>query len=343
MRNISIVFVIALLVCTVSWDMFFHTWEHGYKYTESSIKILLAISSLIVMTLFIIIRCYERNNKAVTRKEKLTLLIQNSCSGSITDIAFVLAFLVFLNLLPTTVVNYIDGNTHLLSVLTYIIGFILLIFGKPTFKKAEPIKDEERKMLVSGISKVSLVKIKDEIKSNLEPVLSPFGVFPNIEKVAIILTNDFTPSSNYTNDEIHDNLAILSKGYIVNYPNSENKLKDLREFLQACIKTYPLYKDKKVDIEFSNEVDYNSFKDCNDESVRFIKEEMGRRYEDKNIIVNITPGTKTLTGVMTLNAIKGERLMIYIGQKDNNLIKDETPSVSLIQFTDWKKDIEKLG
>jgi hypothetical protein len=84
MRTISIVFVISLLVCTVNWDMFFHSLEHGYKYTESSIKIFLTISSLIVIALFFIIRCYEHNNKAVTRKEKLTLLIQNSCSGSIT-------------------------------------------------------------------------------------------------------------------------------------------------------------------------------------------------------------------------------------------------------------------
>jgi hypothetical protein len=46
---------------------------------------------------------------------------------------------------------------------------------------------------------------------------------------------------------------------------------------------------------------------------------------------------------MTLNAIKGERLMIYIGQKENDLIKDKTPSVSLIQFSDWKNDIKELG
>jgi hypothetical protein len=174
-------------------------------------------------------------------------------------------------------------------------------------------------------------------------LLSPFGVFPNIEKVAILLTNDLAPSNNYTDQEVLDDLAILSKKYIVNFPNSKDKREDLKELLQACIKTYPLYKDKKIDIEFSKEVNYNSFKDCNDVSFNFIKDVMGKEYKDKNIIVNITPGTKTLTSVMTLNAIKGERLMIYIGQKDNDLIKDKTPSVSLIQFSDWKNDIKELG
>ena len=110
----------------------------------------------------------------------------------------------------------------------------------------------------------------------------------------------------------------------------------LRNLLLAYIKKVDNYKNKEINIVFSKPVDYNNFDACNNVCYQVLKYVMGERkfskYQDYEVVVNTTPGTAIVTSAMTLNAIKGNRAMIYTTQGQNPEVKAANPNATLIQF-----------
>lgn len=93
-------------------------------------------------------------------------------------------------------------------------------------------------------------------------------------------------------------------------------------------------------IEFTTPVNYNSFDDCNtvcyDKLFTLIK----KGYSDENVIVNITAGTSPITSALTLNAIKGNREMVYVNQ-NSKLLEKANPNVMMFVFDElWTERVE---
>lgn len=110
----------------------------------------------------------------------------------------------------------------------------------------------------------------------------------------------------------------------------------LSRFLTELI--FLMYGKTNIEIVFSNLVDYNDFDSCNNECYTILLSQLrAKQYTDSDIVVNITPGTSIVASVMTINAIKGDRGMIYMNQT-NGMIESITPDVTLIQFDSWLQD-----
>jgi hypothetical protein len=433
-----------------------------------------------------LIECGKNSNK-VPQNEKLAQLIQNSCHGRFTDIIYIFAFLIYIDLLPNVIIQCINGDASCWRIVPYIVCIGVLVYGKPTISSPIEENKDERKVLITGISQFNIRKDKSKdskdkststITSNCVPVFMPFKEFPNIEKVVILMTKDqlikdeaaqsmnlqfklgedpsdprvsldqypfernilvleesqrlssidvllkcnqiieekikkikenSAETSNKQSTEINTKIIEALKSYMlerirqtdpeyvashkeielmtpndvksnsfmdcdnesvkiirsilstyeqnINNPEisqeisqkisqeiSSRKQKALKAFMLNCIRQKcPGYANSNKEIEFifSNEVSYNSFMECNNESVRIIKHILSacklsnnRKIEDKNIILNMTPGTAIVSSVMSLNSIKGERMMVYVDQGDGNLHINETPNASLAQLGD---------
>jgi hypothetical protein len=309
---------------------------------------------VITAVAFILIKCYEKGTSGkVTRNEKMALLIQNSCRGRWADIMYVLAFLLYLNWLPNITLLCIQEDASYWRPLVYVLGVILLVWGKPTFGPSKDSKVEERKVLVSGLSTISIYNGK----SNCEPFFMPFDKFPNIEKVEVLLTDSFYRGKIGTffrdaSTEKLDSNTIAGKAQEFGdtlkreFPDGsvpkEFVESALKKFILDCISLKDYYVDKGKDVEviFSEAANYNSFEDCNSKSVQLIKSanKKGQAYKDENMVVNITPGTSIVASVMTMNSIKGDRIMVYVDQTTGELKTDETPSAMLVQFADIIND-----
>ena len=70
-----------------------------------------------------------------------------------------------------------------------------------------------------------------------------------------------------------------------------------------------------------------------DECYYLLKETMRKgKYDDSQVVVNVSPGTAVVTSAMTLNAIKGNRAMIYTTQHSKHEVISANPKATLIQL-----------
>jgi hypothetical protein len=312
------------------------------SYNKTSLWWLIGVIGMVVLFLFAIIRRHERMfvGHGVSKNEKLALMIQNSCHGRFTDIIYVLAFLLFLDWLPNSISSCVHDGSSEVSIVIFLVGMVLLVYGKPTLCNQSTSVAEDRKVLVSGFSTVT--------PYNCEPFFEPFKDFRNIEKVVVLMTDNpvgTIQSDNQTSlTDIQERTAILQHEVDCIRKCSELRDNDLCrravddaviKYIKDCIKIQGYPDGNNVEVVLSEPVDYNSFKKCNEESVKIINQVISEGdYEDKNILVNITPGTAIVHSVMTLNSIKGDRLLVYVNQKTKKLITDDSPSVYLLQFDD---------
>ena len=180
----------------------------------------------------------------------------------------------------------------------------------------------------------------------------PLAKYKNIEKIKVLLSDTMLKDYEKIEAELKPYCGNTEKGNsqkqaLETYAKAlsgasldlaEEPIKDLlRSFI--CIE-YPNYKHKLPEIELSNPVDYNDFNACNNECFYFLKNDMDHNFNDYQVVVNITPGTKPVGSALTVNAIKGEREMISINQ-NNNQIEVCEPNVSLIQMNGWIEEHDR--
>lgn len=326
------------------------------------------IVSFVISALFLLyIKRKEKcpDKSPISWKEKVILIVGNSCSGSILDILVILSFFAFVAWIPDAVTDFTKEGICPIRPFVYLLGLVIMVWGKPaTYVKGPKITEGQRRLLLTGMSNISI----REGSPNIIPMIKPFGVYPNIDTVVILLSDSIlkylerlNPDLNKMDDDAKSMTKALRKykNRIAELGLTENdKLKKgervtdevkwaLAELLTAYIKgIYPSYKDKEILIIFSAPVDCNKFKLCNDECFNILNYVMQgggqkRKYTDDDIVVNTTPGTSVVTSVLTINAIKGSRAMVYTNQDTYELEKDADPDVTLIQFEGWMREKEK--
>lgn len=354
-------FVISLIVLIVCLDRLVVL---GFPSLSGSILVVSAIALIIVIASLVVIKMEERTNDKAKHslKDKIILIVSNTCSGSILDTLIVLTFIAFAAWIPDSVSDFIKEGTweYLSRPFIYIVGLIVMIWGKPgIYVMDKNIPDENRHLLLTGISNISI--IGDKGKLNVVPLIKPFEKYKDIETVVVLLSDGVLCDISCLNDtrlkSVGEPLQNILRNYrdtIVDLGIGDRKLEKknkevedaLEAFLKGCIKAcYPeYYGNKELVFVFSSPVDCNKFKDCNEECFDILNYAMQgggkrRRYDDDEVIVNTTPSTSVVSSVMTINAIKGNRGMLCMNQQTFAL-EVADPDVTLIQFEGWEKDKE---
>lgn len=300
-----------------------------------------------------------------TLKEKVIILVSNSCSGSLLDILFVLVFLFYLAWIPDTCFDYARDGLPAWRPFLYIGGFILTIFVKPDFRLVnKSIDKDKRLLLVTGMSNLKYCTQNDRTTTNIEPVILPFGEFPNLKEMLILFSKDTLSGvesigNGVSGDDIlypafdkykmrikeiintyrsgNDTGVIQNKeisGILIRDKKFQIEVHDaLSELIKNCIgHCYPQYDTNQLNIEFTSGVDYNDFEECNKDLYNRLSFLMRcKNFSDDDIVVNITGGTSIVSGVMTLNAIKGNRGLVYVEQGGKPVLKHFNPNVIVLE------------
>lgn len=112
--------------------------------------------------------------------------------------------------------------------------------------------------------------------------------------------------------------------FLRNYILAENR--DSEKYNDLCSQLWNL------DFQYTLPVDYDDFDTCNDICYRSILSLLkSKNYDDEQVVVNITSGTALLSSVLTLNALKGSREIIYTKQNEFGEMAKINPNVTLIQ------------
>lgn len=379
-KYLGILFMLFLLVTIVLIDQFvivFGQMKYFWTFVISIVS-----SVVIVAILGVIIKVNERKTGFLgpTLKQKILLTVTNTCSGSLLDIIAVLMFVCFMAWIPDSVTDFVKngGVLYLLRPIVYVVALFVMVWIKPVVyvgvKKIEP---EKRKLLLSGMSSVGLLPSGE---LNIVPFIKPLESFCNVSTIVVLLSDKIYMGAGRLKNNL-DNMQELTPTYEllyeyakemceietkirnmsasnekfekegVNIPNGKIVLDEaikgqikyvLNKFLTKLV--FMMYGRTNIEFVFSNLVDYNDFDSCNNECYTILLSQLrAKNYEDSDVVVNITPGTSVVASVMTINAIKGEREMIYMSQT-NGQIESITPDVTLVQFDSWLQDrAERLG
>lgn len=342
------------------------------NFAPFNFKSCITIALYILFTIFAMSIFANREHIGITPrktsiKEKIMLLISNSCSGSVLDIIFIFIFLFNLAWIPDTISNFLrDGEAYYRPIL-YIIALIIIVIIKPqSFISKKEIPIVERLVLVTGVSNIKYYKRDWDqiIISNLETVVTPFNKYTNLKKIVILLSNEILMKLSDIGKGVPENHELYP--YFMEYKKdiieitSENKMEHneiasnkgpligkeqekitaiLTLLIKRCIKYFCKNYTNVEDLqfEFTSPVDYNVFQECNDKLYNKILCVMGERekgkclYKDENLLVNITAGTSIVSGVMTLNAIKSERGLIYTEQRPPSKLIEYDPNVIVLE------------
>lgn len=313
-----------------------------------------AVSSVVIgLPLLIYIKHDEKKPDKARHswKEKVILIISNTCSGSVLDTLIVLSFIGFAAWIPDSISDFVKDGTSPLRILIYLFGLFMLVWGKPgTYVKGPQIPDEKRRLLLSGMSNVG---VTPDGKVNLMPLIEPFNTYTNLDTIVILLSDTILSNIErllsikntiplsahlqaYAQEILDMGLAgnmKLKRGEVI----TDRVVMALKTLLLNCIKE--VYGKEGVTIIFSAPVDYNDFNASNKmcfNTLNYVIQDEG--FDDAHIVVNITPGPSLIASVMAINAIKGNRAMVYVNQNAKPFEKSllpATPDVTLIQFEGW--------
>lgn len=349
---LSIVFIDRLIILNLPFSMEYEEWP-CYVWLAISFVILCLIS-------WFVVRCLERKEEISKHpwNEKIMLMFTNTAKGNYLDIFVLFVFLAFAAWIPDTVFDYIKDGQSWIRPFLYVGGLVLFVWGKPGVASIDKtIASSERKLLLTGMSDVS-----NKYQMNIYPLIEPLKTYTNIETFVILLSDSIWRGCNDKIDLSKEQDETLSKA-LGNYKNEINclnlqdserlvknsestkKVKSaLENLLLAYIKKIPAYENKTINLVFSEPVDYNDFDACNNECYQILKYVMGEKrfskYYDHEVVVNTTPGTAIVTSAMTINAIKGNRAMIYTTQGSKPQVKAANPNATLIQFDGLLEDRE---
>lgn len=350
----------------------------------------------------------KENPPKPTWKEKIIMLVSNSCSGNWVDILFVLSFIFYMAWLPDACSDFVRDGLSPFRLLVYITGLFVMIVFKPTiYKEPRGINTENRTLLVTALSNV-MIGINGP---TTDPIIWPFADYKNIKKVIVILTDqihliyknltlEYKEGVNkaykdymYGMIDLYCRYCVVDKENVLklrqiltpknkktlDYGSNEAKkrllekykikessitlrllkksTKDhllrveaehlIRNLIKSCIQAHNIDCELiKLEINdaivFTDPVNYDDFDECNETCYDKVNSVMRNKFSDENVIVNITAGTATVTSVLTLNAIKGERGMIYRKQNPskeaNCKMTLANPNVMMVQFNELVKE-----
>lgn len=345
----GIVYVIFLILSIVLIDrIIILDLPFSLEYQKWPCIIYVAILTVVICGISCCVVRNEEKKEQIDRhpwNEKIMLMFTNTAKGNFLDILILFTFLAFAAWIPDTFFDWIKDGKCWFRPIMYIIGLVLFVWGKPGVVSADKIINvDKRKLLLTGMSNFN--------QTNIYPLIEPLNKYPNIETFVILLSDTIWKGYDKIEikeekTELNDVLKIYKEKISSLNLGNEMKLLEndeitrkvesaLRNLLLAYIKKVDNYKNKEINIVFSKPVDYNNFDACNNVCYQVLKYVMGERkfskYQDYEVVVNTTPGTAIVTSAMTLNAIKGNRAMIYTTQGQNPEVKAANPNATLIQF-----------
>ncbi len=251
--------------------------------------------SLILLLLVSVVLNFERLlfNKGKL-KDVLKTLIKNTISGNVLDLLFVLYFLLHVSWISDSIFEWVKDEANFMHPLIFISGLIIVVFTKPNSEKRQ---NGHPSVLLTGISNLG--------EANIAPLIKPFEEFGNIEKLIIFIDKS-------TKSELK-NSTELPLGSIL-WEHKEN----LKIYFNSIIGQLANYQSQNIVIE-CHLCNYNDLKGMYDVIASIINKltEAGER--DKNLLFNLTPGTKYISIALALNSIKGERQYCYMEQDSKKL------------------------
>lgn len=125
---------------------------------------------------------------------------------------------------------------------------------------------------------------------------------------------------------LYTQMKEILSSFLKNYILADNRDLSKEKYRELCKKVQVL------EFEYTEPVDYDDFDACNDICYQSILSLLNlKKYSDEQIVVNITSGTALLSSVLTLNALKGSREIIYTKQNKFGDMAKINPNVTLIQ------------
>lgn len=273
-----------------------------------------------------------RGNPFQVRSKILTRLMANAISPSWMGAIYLLLFIIHIGWLTNETLNLFfissfDVNDTIATLIVSIVGIISLIEFFPE-GKVEKDKGEKAKVFVSGISAlISPPPSYDFERFNLTPLVK---ILQETEKdkekctILILLSDFFTADKVINNKNLKERLAVIKQTIelsgrtvsveeFMNWP-IETKLAELIK--EVAKHKFPESKDwieRNLTIQFTKACDYDDFPAC----FKLLSKEI-RRYDtrDKEICFNLTPGTASISSIVTLLSIDANRKLYYYSQDD---------------------------
>ena len=352
-------YVLSILVSDVGLNRLATVWEEsGFRWpiglttydcpiVEWIFLLLICISFFWFISWSVYYLCTAKDKSWGTRFNQL---VNNTFSGSAYSLFSIMAFLTLLAWLPDACYEFVNSGRGLWGILINLLAMIALLSLRPICYEKEQVEPEERRVLLTGLSNISINAGK---QLNLMPAIRPLEAYPNIDRIVVLLSDSVlfgidhlatgvaktefeAPLTAYTGAIKRIGLPNLEQHKLQpNAPEMSVITGELTRLLQALIRAKY---GREVEITYTVPVDYNRFGSCNDVCYRALQDLTHSKYKDREIVVNITPGTSIVSSVMLLNAIKGGREMVYVNQSTNKLITDETPDVMINHMNDWLQD-----
>lgn len=280
-------------------------------------------------------------------RERLSLLVANTCSGNYVDIALVFTFLIYTAQISATVNDVIVNGHSVLRPIIYTFALGISVFQKPIFLQER--RENSHKVLITGLSKIAYSERDGNGSFNIEPTILPVNRFDSSVELVVVLVAAESykrlkmPVAAPKPEEIGDKGTVYN--VIMSYSNDEKEKYTDEELMEIIRK---LCDKPNLKIVFSPTVDFNNFNDCNKAVMNQVQQVLAdKEYDDCDLMFNITPGTKMLSVAMTINAIKGERTIVYISQdsSDNSLetrVKEYNPNVE-DQYEQFKEIVMEIS
>ena len=285
-------------------------WENGL-YGISSYYWLSAFLVLFVMITVKLTR--NRNNKFSV--SLVYRFLNNSLGNKVWACIFLFVFIIHISWLSDTFLNFfVTREDGFVPIIISIIGTIFLLSGFPM--KDVSHEDKDANLLVSGVSYLG------DIFFDL--LTKAFEKYNCIDKVILLLSREVFDKKSVEKLSIPSAEAELFKKAVYDYNDCSAEQKEsayrtleksFKELMKSeIVKKNSLYLEKPIEFCFTERVDYDDFDSCFKAMDKKLNEE-----EDSSTgtLVYISPGTKTVSGVLTMFGIKSNRTLIYATQNKN--------------------------
>lgn len=240
-------------------------------------------------------------------KSTMTKLLANAIAPSTLGVFYLFVFVIHIgwtsNAVNSIFTDPVNGENAWMSFLISIVGIFTLILFFPEGRKFK--NREQTTVFVSGLSNISVPYGGNYSKLNLRPFVRVLQHIPDDDgscEILVLLSN--------TEHDVQSVLTFLGDTTDISAMKLEDQLRLLIK--QVARREFPSKKwINDLTINFTAPCDYNDFKRCYDTLASIIEDK-----DDANhhMVFNLTPGTVTVSSLMTLLAIDGDRELIYYNQ-----------------------------
>ena len=291
----------------------------------------LCITAIAIFFLWSIRWIVFHGNPFWTRSKLITRLMANAIAPSWWGVFYLLVFVIHLGWLT-------DGSLNLFFVSSYITSEVvfsiivaalgIVVLGEFFPEARAEKKNVENKIFVSGISALGSVPPSYDFEK--------FSIIPLVKilqeterknekcKMLILLSNYYTAADKVINNKtLEQRLDVVKRTIQLGDPSLTDEEFDkwtIEEKLRKLIKEVAIHvfsesKDwinGNLEIEFTDPCDYDAYPDC----FKLLSKDTNNLDNSSNteICFNLTPGTASISSIVTLLSIDSKRKLYYYSQ-----------------------------